>query len=530
MVSIQNWDAQANRPERRSLHDLATWRDELESLEDVGGFRQVARNLIAVGAQPEVVRVAEITASGFRVARVPPLAGRHLLDADEKAGAPPVVVIGHEVWRTRFAGDPGILGRTLQLGAVTHSIVGVMPEGFAFPVSHRFWVPLRAEPSRHGPRQGPEIFAFGRLAPGATLADAQSELARIGQRTAAALPRTHAQLRPQVLPYAHPFLDLDDPENVWTLRLLQLLVILLLVVVAVNVAILVYARTATRQGEIAVRSALGASRNRIVAQLFAEALVLSAAAAAAGLALATAALRQVETALSQMGLALPFWMSFDLSPGAVAYVLTLAVLAAAIVGVLPAVKATGHRVEAGLRSLGAGGSGMQLGRTWTVLIVVQVAFAVALLPPAVFHTWSSVRYGIAEPGFAAEEFLTARLTMDQVAPDVGAEAGEREPSSRYRDGHAGLVRHLQAEPGVSGVTFARACPARSPRPGSRPPAWSIRRTPEPGPAATRQGPDPGQATRCGSAAWTSISSPPSRSRSSPAAPSSRETRAPRRGR
>jgi putative ABC transport system permease protein len=462
VVSIQNWDAAANTPERRSLHDLATWRDELKSVEDVGGFRHVGRNLIAAGAQPEVVRVAEMTASGFRVARVPPLLGRHLLAADQREGAPPVVVIGYEVWRTRFAGDPGIVGRTLQLGSTTYSIVGVMPEGFAFPVNHRFWVPLRADPSRYERRQGPEILAFGRLAPGVTLEAAQSELTRIGQRTATAFPQTHQQLRPHVLPYTYPFFDLDEPETAWMLHLMQLLVTLLLVVVSVNVAILVYARTATRQGEIAVRTALGASRRRIVAQLFAEALVLSAGAAAVGLALATAALRQVDSALLQMGLGRPFWMSFELSSGAVAYVLALTVLAAAIVGVLPAVKATGS-VQAALKSVGMGGSGMQLGKTWTVLIVAQVAFAVALLPAAVFHAWSSIRYGIADPGFAAKELLTAQLMMDQAAPpDAESGADERQLASRSRDRFAELVRRLKAEPGVSDVTFALDVPGEEP--------------------------------------------------------------------
>jgi putative ABC transport system permease protein len=224
------------------------------------------------------------------------------------------------------------------------------------------------------------------------------------------------------------------------LHLVQLLVSLLLVVVSVNIAVLVYARMAMRRGEIAVRSALGASRRRIVAQLFAEALVLSAGAVVVGLALTALALGWVDAVLAQVA-GLPFWVDFGLSPGTLLYVLGLALLGAVIVGVVPALQATGRRMQSSLRQLG-GGTGVQLGRTWTVLIVAQVAFAVAVLPAALFMGSGWLRYGFAEPGFAAEEFLTADLQMDRESPP-SAEAG----------------------PGVFGATFAMQ------NPGDEPAAW-----------------------------------------------------------
>ncbi len=463
IVAIQNWDVAANNPERRILHDFVTWRDELKSVQHIGAFRPVGRNLIASDGQPELVRVAEMSASGFHVARVPPLLGRYLVDEDQRETAPPVLVIGSEIWRTRFASDPGIVGRTLQLGDTVYSVVGVMPEGFAFPVNDRFWSPLRAEPSRYERRTGPDISVFGRLAAGATLESAQSELTRIGQQTAAAFPKTHEHLRPQLSPYTYPFFDMEQPENAVTLHVVQALVILLLVIVSVNVAILVYARTATRQAEIAVRSALGASRGRIVAQLFVEALVLSTAAAAAGVALTALVLGELEAGLLQLSNQFPFWMVFRLSTGTVGYALTLAVLAAAIVGVVPALKATGPGVQTGLRIIGAGGSGMRLGRTWTVLIVAQVAFAVALLPVALFHAWDSIRAGIADPGPAAREFLTARVAIDRAIPSSPAnDTNERQMRERVRNRFAEIVRRLKAEPEVADVTFALLMPGEEP--------------------------------------------------------------------
>jgi predicted permease len=458
LVSLQNWDAAANRPEPRALHDFVVWRDELRSVEDVGAFRTVARNLIASGAPPETVRVAEMTASGFRAARVPPMLGRYLVADDEREGAPAVLLIGFDVWRRRFAADPGIVGRTVQLGEATHAIVGVMPEGFAFPISHGFWIPLRADAARDEPRTGSEIAVFGRLAQGVTLADARSELTTIGQRRAAALPQTHAQLRPQAWPYPQPFSDMDDPDNRVFLHVVRVLVTLLLVVVSINVAILVYARTATRQAEIAVRTALGAGRRRIVGQLFVEALVLAAAAAAAGLVLTAVGLQQVR-AMAPMAGSWPFWVTFDLSPRALLYTVSLALLAAAIVGIVPALKATGHRVQSGLQGLSAGGgSRMRLGRTWTLLIVAQVASAVALLPAAVFHAGSSMRTGTADPGFPAEEFLTTPIVLDRPTAPTGADRGDEAFTARFGDRLAELMRRLRAEPGISDVTAAASVP------------------------------------------------------------------------
>ncbi len=459
VVAIENWDREVNNQERQILHDFIAWRDELKSVEGLSAWTPIERNLITSDGQAEPVAVAEMTASGFQLTRVPPLLGRTLVEEDERVGAPAVVVIGYDVWQTRFASDPDIVGRDVRLGSTVHTVVGVMPEGFAFPMFHRFWTPLRADPLDYGMREGPRIFVFGRLAPGATLDGAQAELATIGLRAAAAFPETHERLRPRLVPYT---LQLFDDMMGWEIPFVHFLITTLLVVVCVNVAILVYARTATRRGEIAVRSALGASRRRIVGQLFVEALVLSAAAAAVGLVVARLALRQVDALIEQL-LFIPFWIDFGLSSGTIVYVLALTVLAAVIVGVLPAVKATGRRVQAGLQ-LAMGGSGMQLGGTWTVLIVVQVAFAVAVLPTAVFVGWQWVRYAVAEPGFAAEEFLTARLVMEgETPPTAEAEAYGREFYARYRDRHAELVGRLEAEPTVSDVTFAMNLPGEEPR-------------------------------------------------------------------
>jgi predicted permease len=460
IVSIQNDRVdRAGVTDRHALHDFVLWRDGLKSVRDLGAYRGDSRTLVKQNGTADLVAVAEITASAFRVARVAPVEGRTLIDADERAGAPDVVVIAYEEWQRRFGGDPDIVGQSVRLGGTPRTVVGVMPEGFRFPVNHRYWIPLRMNPLDYPVGGGPWINVFGRLAEGYTMRNAQAELTAFGDRMAAAYPDTHGHLRPRVLPYALPFTDADSPEAQWLLRLLQLGISLLLVVVAVNVAVLIYARTTTRADEIAVRTALGASRRRIVAQLFVEALVLSTVAAVLGLAIAGVVLGQIEILMRRMSATLPFWMDLELSAGVVLYAAGLAILGGTIAGVLPALKATGRHVQAGLQQLSSRATQMQLGRSWTVMIVAQVAVAVAVLPAAIFYSSEMVRWGTRDPGYAADEFIRAWLSMEreESPPPAEAEAYERAFEARFAARSEELLRRLQSEPGVD-ATFAAAYP------------------------------------------------------------------------
>ena len=222
----------------------------------------------------QLVRIAAITASGLRMTRVAPLLGRVLLDEDERPGALPVVVLGYEQWQRRFNGDPGVLGRTVRLADTPHTIVGVMPEGFAFPIFHRAWVPLRL--GEFPPR-------LAQVHPSLSLAGSPRVFTLAGTRRTRGHRRTPGggvsaeprRVRPGVSNYAQAFLGIDTPAMQIGIRAVQFGAAFLLLIVAVNVAVLVYARTATRFGEITVRTALGATRGRVIMQLFVEALVLS---------------------------------------------------------------------------------------------------------------------------------------------------------------------------------------------------------------------------------------------------------------
>jgi predicted permease len=457
VVALAKFNPRREYKDRRVLYDFLVWRRELRSVVDVGAFRGVKRNIISETGQAEPISVAEMTASGFRVARVPPLRGRVLLEGDERPGAHPVVVIGYDVWQSRFAGDPSIIGREIRLGRTAHTIVGVMPPGFAFPINDSYWTPLRIDPDAHvEPGTGPDRDVFGRLARGATKESAQAELTVIGKRLAERGPPALAELRPRVVPYTDIFVNAEAEGEVTIYTVLRFLITFLLVVVAMNVAVLVYARTVARTGEIAIRTALGATRGRIVGQLFAEAFVLSGLSALLGLAIVAVALRMFDDVIASSGGA-PFWIHSGLSLGTVLYALALAVVSAVIVGVIPAVRATGAQLREAIGSMGSG-TKARLGPTWTALIVGQIAIAVTILPPALIKGVRVAQEAVRPPGFAAREYLSSRFLVERDA-DVAADSSRNAAASdSARLTVTTLLRRLASEPGVAGVTITNAKP------------------------------------------------------------------------
>ena len=295
IVLIDTRNVLTNGVELRVGRDFLEWRRELRTIEDLGAFRlsrrsensnvtKVGRNLIVGTGAPERIQLAEITSAAFRVARVSPLLGRALLESDEVPGAPSVVVLGYEVWQRSLGARQDVIGSQVKLGETLATVVGVMPEGFGYPFNYDAWTPLPLQAS-YGPLEGGAISVIGRLAPGVTRAQADAEVRVLGERTSAALPATHEHLRPRVQPLGEPG-DEDgelDVSAIAQLALTNLPSLLVLLIACVSVGTLVYARTATREGEIALRSALGASRARIVSQLFVETLALASLATAVGL-------------------------------------------------------------------------------------------------------------------------------------------------------------------------------------------------------------------------------------------------------
>ena len=463
IVALENWDLDAGDEMRRSMHDLVVWQREMKTVSEIGAFRTLARNVRFVGGSAEPVEVAQITAAGFNITRVAPVIGRAIVEADEDASASPIVVIGYDVWTSRFGGDASVLGRELRLGNVVHTIVGVMPEGYGFPVNHSYWIPLSTKTATFGPREGPDVFIFGRLRDGATRQQAQAELSALGAQAASAFPLTHARLQPRVMPYAHPILDIQGMTT-RDFTAMQSMMSLLALIVAVNVGVLVYARTATRQREIAVRTALGASRRRIVGQLFIEALVLSGAASAAGIALARFGIAQGFAIFEAEGNGgLPYFLKPAMPLAAYGYVAVLTVFAAVVAGVLPALRATGRQTQDTLKQA-SGTDGLRLGRVWTAMIIAQVAIAVTALPAIMMIGWSGIQRGLTKANYREESFLAAVISADPDAPaGMPADVYERESVLRFEKLKADLVSGLEAEAAVDDVTVAAAIPGSESR-------------------------------------------------------------------
>jgi predicted permease len=460
IVRIENWDVATSEIEPRAGYDLRAWQAQLKSIGQLGAYRTVDRNLITSDGRSEPIEVAEISASAFVVTGVPPLRGRVLIPADEQAGAANVVVIGHDVWQARFQGDEDIIGRTIRFGRGMATVIGVMPEGFAFPRDHQAWLPLRLQDA--APGEGPGITVFGRLEDGVTLQSAESELRAIGARLAAANPVTHAQLRPRVLPFAA--LDLQDrKEIVGDVLLINLLAWVFLIAACANVTALMFARTALRESEIVVRNALGATRAHVLGQLFIESLVLTITASAAGLFGAWLALRFIFRKFSEGGNPPPFWVNADFEPLTLLYTILLALVGAGLVSLLPALRVTGKRVRAGLVKMGAGGTNIRFGGVWSAIIVLQVASAVFCLPIVIDYAREAFRDVRTRAAFPAQQYLTFEPGLDREfalgTADEVTDAALQAQRGRVIDE---LARRLENEAGIE-ATFASALPGQSQR-------------------------------------------------------------------
>ena len=453
IVQIQNRDVAQNSAERRMLYDYEVWRGALRSVTDLGVYRDVARNLILAPEDVRVAQVAEITASAFRITSAKPLLGRVLVESDELAAAAPVVLLGYNVWRTRFAGDRNVIGRTVQIDDVLATVIGVMPEGFKFPVAHELWMPMHLSAFERGPRAGPNVTVFGRLPDDATLEEAQTELTTIARRLAAEHRKTHEHLRPRVGPYAKMYWS-PNPSDYALLRSFNVFSLLLVLLLSSNVALLLFARAATRESELIVRSALGASRKRIVVQLFAEALVLGGVAAAVALAAVAFTLRRWGMQYLEVNLGTqPFWIDPHLSFTTTLYAILLTVIGAVVAGIVPGMKVTRGLAER--LKQGTAGSGLRFGGVWTAVIVAQVAVTVLVPAAMYFERQELTRVKSHHVGFAADEYLAVRVDMN--APNGGTD------SARYVRALDGLRQRLAAESGVEGVTFVDNLP-RLPHP------------------------------------------------------------------
>ncbi len=468
VVGVRHYDVDLQHARLSTVHDFERWKD-LASLASIGAAQAYSVNVDVAETGGSPVPAARLTASSFDILGARPLVGRLLGPADEREGAPDVALIGEELWSARFARDPAILGRSIRIGSTDHTVVGVMPAGFAFPSYTQVWLPFRARALDLPIGTGPLVFVFGRLAGGVSLEDARVEMTRLTERRAADEPERFEHLLGEVVGMAVLLLNEDAEDGAFwgqtEIVILQTLIFGLLMVVCGNVGMLILARTAARSGEITIRTALGASRGRILTQLFVEAFVLMMAATGVGLLGANAFASWVMRLQAPYGL-LPWWADLRLTPRLVAIALGLAALCAIVAGVLPALPLTRRALQANLQRAASRTASARFGLGASLLIVSQIALSVGFLAMGV--TW--VRSAFAHQGdlgFDPEGYVYATLAMPEPGPAGAPGASDSLARRRHLEEiQRTLLARLSEDPAVRGIGMGVHVPGLTPPNGS----------------------------------------------------------------
>ncbi len=450
--AIRNWDPIATSVYATRYEEFDFFSRELKSFTALAAFRTSFYGVASDDGRAAPVPGVEITSAGFSVLRTKPHLGRTLAPADGEYGAPEVAVLGYDLWRSRFGADPDILGRTIRVGRMVRTVVGVMPDGFRFPANEQLWLPMAAEATGN-PGSRTSIRIVGRLADGVSAEQAQAELSALGPAPLAEPTEGQRRLRAEVVPFGLLYMGLPRGglDTLPEYRLVQMLMLALLLVASGNVAMLVFARTVTRFREMAIRTALGASRSRIVSQVFAETLVLAVVAAGAGVLAIDWIIRHVNLATLVGETALPYWLSLGVTGTAMLQAVALATVCATVAGVVPAIRITGRAAPQGVR----GRAKARFGGLTTALVVGDIAVSVAVVGLAIAMVGKAtdlIRDDRAA-GIPAAEFLAVEVRL----PDEGLSQGQRF-TDRLATTQRELVAALSREPGVAGVAIADALP------------------------------------------------------------------------
>ena len=427
------------------------WRQRVRLFEEMAVYTSDAPLVTGVG-DPEEVSANAVESNLFGLLGAQPLHGRGFLPEEDGAGSPRVVVLSHGFWSTRFGGDPGAIGRTLNLDGEPYEIVGVMPSGFRFPTfgdpnRPTVWIPLGVRIERleePGNAQG-DCWVVGRLQAGVTRAQAKAELdavlddlERSGERHSRRI-----EWRANVTPL-HAWVSEDVRQP---LLLLLGAVGLVLMVACSNVANLLLARGAAREREMSIRMAVGASSRRLMGQVLVESLLLAAAGGLLGVLVAH---RTIPLILSLGGGLIPRINDIGINSGVLGATLAGTFLAGIAAGSAPALRA-GRRARAGsLIASGRGaGEGRRLGRATGALVVVQVALTLMLLAGAGLLVRTLLGLLRVQPGFQAEQLLMAEVDLP----------GWLYPREEQRLAYAGrLLARAGGTPGVIDAAVATSAP------------------------------------------------------------------------
>jgi len=417
--------------------NFADWRDQSRSFESMGAAEYWTPNVTGAG-EPEKIWALHVTPSIFPMLGIAPLLGRTFLAEEGERGAEHEVVIGYSIWQRRFGGDPRIVGESITLDGAQYTVVGVMPRDFKFApfwaTKAELWAPLVVDAAKG--REANSLRVFARLAPGVSLRQAQAEMATVTTRLEQEYPGTNRDISVQ------PLKD-KVVGDIRPALLVELAAVgFVLLIACANVAHMLLARAAARRKELALRTALGASRARVVRQLLIESLLLALLGSGLGIALAYWGIGAL-VAISPRDVV--NLQGVRISLPVLAWTLGVSVVTGLLFGLVPALEATRLNLSDSLKEggKGAGGQGARSSRLRGVLVVAEVALALVLLVSSGLMIRTLAALKRVQPGFQRPaEILTLRISI----PRAGVAEPERVARMQME-----IREKLASLPGVSSV-------------------------------------------------------------------------------
>ena len=406
------------------------WREQKHLFDQIAGWWYPQVNLTDTGSEPQRVRTVDVTDAFFDVLGVRPIIGRGFQPGEDRPGGERLAVIGQELWRSRYNSDPNILGKAITLDGRSYSVIGVMPPGFDYPNTTEVWTPLGWEPRQHS-RNARFFEVVARLKPGVTPQQAQAEMNALSNRIAQENPQSNKDWSAAVVSLR------DQLVGDFRLALLVLFgaVGLVLLIACANVANLLLVRAGSREKEVAIRLAIGATRGRLLRQLLTESVLLALLGGAFGFLIAVWG---ADVLLKLNPVEIPRLDKFSVNATILGFTLGVSLLTGLIFGLVPALSASrldlNRRLKEGGRDSQTGG-----GRVRGALVIAEVAIAMVLLLGAGLLLKSFMRLQHVDAGFNPSNVLTFNLQL---------------PFSSYRDWrqvselYSGLIARLKSVPGV----------------------------------------------------------------------------------
>src|SRR6476469_9764149 len=434
-----------------NYQDFVDWQKQNRSFSDLAFFNlRWNGNVESPGGRTETLKTTFTTANLFSLLGVQPMMGRDLTAADDEEKAPKVMLISERLWKKSFGGDPNIIGRDLRLDGTPRTVVGVMPAGFRFPSQTDLWVPMASVFGSNTNRSWRADQAIARLKPGVTVQSAQNEMSVIAERLAQQYPETNKLIGAAVVPLR------DHVAGNVRFSLLVLLASCggVLLIACANVSQLLLARATTRERELAVRAALGASRWRLARQALAESALLAVIGSIVGGLLAFWLVDFVATAIP---VELPFWIRIDLNPAVLGFTILASCLTTLLAGSLPAFQSA--RVEISQTMKATAGTVASAGaRSREMLTAAQVAISIVLLVGASLVLRSLLKLREIDPGFDP-----THVVMMEVNPTYNGDESAQTRVDRF----SRLLQRLAAVPGVESVGANNSPPFVPQRPWNR---------------------------------------------------------------